>query len=94
MGQINSYKDLLVWRKAIDISVEVYRLTGKYFPKEEIFGLTSQVRRAANSISLNIAEGHGKHTTKNFVNYLVTAFTSNNEIESGFILANKLNFIS
>ena len=57
MNKINSYKDLLVWQKAIDISFEVYRLTRLHFPNDEIFGLTSQVRRAANSISLNIAEG-------------------------------------
>jgi four helix bundle protein len=94
MSVIKSYKDLLVWQKAIDISVEVYRLTKDHFPADEIFGLTSQVRRAANSISLNIAEGHGKHTSKSFANYLNTAFTSSNEVESGFILACRLGFLS
>jgi four helix bundle protein len=93
MNKINSYKDLLVWQKAIDISFEVYRLTRLHFPNDEIFGLTSQVRRAANSISLNIAEGYGKHTTKNYINFLVTAYSSNNELESGFILAEKLEFV-
>jgi four helix bundle protein len=93
MTKINSYKDLLVWQKAIEISVEVYRLTREYFPKDEIFGLTSQVRRAANSVSLNIAEGYGKHTTKNYVNYLANSYASNNEVETGFILAVKLEFL-
>ncbi len=93
MDKISSFKDLLVWQKAIDISVEVYRLTRLHFPKDEIFGLTSQLRRAANSISLNIAEGYGKHATKNYINYLVTAYASNNELESGFILAEKLEFV-
>ncbi|MEI6881508.1 MAG: four helix bundle protein [Bacteroidota bacterium] len=93
MNKINSYKDLLVWQKAIDISFEVYRLTRLHFPNDEIFGLTSQVRRAANSISLNIAEGYGKLTTKNYINFLVTAYSSNNELESGFILAEKLEFV-
>ena len=93
MNKINSYKDLLVWQKAIDISFEVYRLTRLHFPNDEIFGLTSQVRRAANSISLNIAEGYGKYTTKNYINFLVTAYSSNNELESGFILAEKLEFV-
>lgn len=94
MSEIKSFKDLLVWQKATDISVEVYRLTRKHFPSDEIFGLTSQVRRASNSISLNIAEGHGKHTTKNFVNYLNTAFSSKNEVESGFLLAILLGFVT
>ena len=93
MNKISSYKDLLVWQKAIDISVEVYRLTRLHFPNDEIFGLTSQVRRAANSIQLNIAEGYGKHTTKKYINFLVTAYSSNNELESGFILAEKLEFV-
>jgi four helix bundle protein len=93
MSEIKSFRELLVWQKAIDISVEVYSLTRKYFPADELFGLTNQVRRASNSISLNIAEGHGKHTTKNFVNYLNTAFSSKNEVESGFLLAVRLEFI-
>jgi four helix bundle protein len=93
MSEIKSFKDLLVWQKATDISVEVYSLTRKLFPSDEIFGLTSQVRRASNSISLNIAEGHGKHTTKNFVHYLNTAFSSKNEVESGFLLAIRLDFL-
>ncbi len=61
--KVNSYKDLLVWQKAIDISVEVYKVTAD-FPLTEIYGLTNQVRRASNSISLNIAEGFGRKSTK------------------------------
>ncbi len=93
MNKILTYKDLLVWQKAMDISVEVYRITGAFFPKEEIFGLTSQVRRAANSISLNIAEGHGTQSTANFLKYLGISLASKNELESGIILAVRLNFI-
>ena len=78
----------------MDISVEVYRLTNTYFPKNEVFGITSQVRRAANSISLNIAEGHGTQTTKNFISYLSISMGSRNELESGFLLAIRLDFVN
>lgn len=81
MNKITSYKDLLVWQKAVDISVEVYKLTNSFSPKDEIFGLTSQVRKAANSILLNIAEGHGKNSTKHFLSYLITAYGSNSEFK-------------
>lgn len=94
MSGIQSYQDLFVWQKAIEIAVEVYSLTRQHFPSDEIFGLTSQMRRAANSISLNIAEGQGKHTTKNFVNYLNIAYSSRSEVESGFLLAIKLEFVT
>jgi len=92
MGQINSFEDLLVWQKAIEISVEVYRITGK-FPKEEIFGITSQLRRASNSISLNISEGSVK-STATFILQLTNARGSAVEVLSGFILSEKLGFIT
>lgn len=81
MNKINSYKDLIIWQKGLQIAIEVYKLT-RQFPKEEIFGLTSQVRRAANSITLNIAEGFGRHTTKSYINYLVNTRSTLNEVES------------
>ncbi|MEP7264682.1 MAG: four helix bundle protein [Bacteroidota bacterium] len=89
MTSIKSYRDLLVWQKAIQISVEVYKIT-KMFPSEELFGLTNQIRRASNSISLNIAEGYGRHTTKSYVNYLVTSRATLYEVESGMFLAKEL----
>lgn len=92
MSKINSFEDLVVWQKAIDLSVAVYRLSSK-FPKEEIFGLTSQIRRASNSISLNISEGSVK-STKTFVNQLSTAHGSASEVLSAAILANKLEYIA
>ncbi|MBC7862915.1 MAG: four helix bundle protein [Bacteroidia bacterium] len=92
MSKINSYKDLIVWQRAIDIAVEVYKITKK-FPSDEIFGLTSQVRRASYSVSLNIAEGHGRNTTKSFLNFLRIAKGSLDELESGFILATRLEFV-
>jgi four helix bundle protein len=90
--KINSYKDLIVWKKAIELATEVYKLTAK-FPKDEIYSLTSQVKRAACSVSLNIAEGHGRGTTKNYVSFLYIAQGSLRETESALILAIELNFI-
>lgn len=90
--KLNSYKDLLVWQRAIEISVELYKITAS-FPGYEIYGLTNQVRRSANSISLNIAEGYAKSTTKSYINFLNIAQGSLNELESGLILSTKLGFI-
>jgi len=92
MNKINSFEDLIVWQKAIDLSVKIYKSSGK-FPKEEIFGLVSQIRRASNSISLNIAEGSVK-STKTFINQLTIANGSAAEVLSASILANRLEFLS
>ncbi|MBI3520238.1 MAG: four helix bundle protein [Bacteroidetes bacterium] len=92
MGKINSFEDLLVWQKAINIAVEVYKLTSK-FPKEEVFGLTSQLRRASTSISLNISEGSVK-STATFILQLGHAKGSSGELLSGFILSQKLGFVT
>ena len=90
--KVNSFKDLKVWQKAMDISVEVYQLTAG-FPIQEIYGLTNQIRRASNSVSLNIAEGHGRNSTKSYINFLNIASGSLNELESGLILSVRLNFM-
>lgn len=92
MASIKSYKDLIIWQKAIDLAVEIYKVTS-CFPKEEVYGLTSQIRRAANSVSLNIAEGYGRNTTKNYINALYIAQGSLQETESGLILATRLGFL-
>jgi len=89
---INSFEDLIVWQKAIDLSAAVYKLSSK-FPQSEIFGLTSQIKRAANSTSLNIAEGSVR-STKTFITQPGTARGSAAEVLSAAILANKLEFIS
>lgn len=91
-SSINTYKDLIIWQKAIDLSVMVYELSSG-FPKEETFGMTSQIRRAVCSISLNIAEGYGRNTTKNYINSLYIAQGSLREVESAIILSTKLGFI-
>jgi four helix bundle protein len=92
MNKITSFEDLVVWQKAIKLSVEIYKLTSK-FPKEEMFGLTSQVRRASNSISLNISEGSVR-TTKMYINQLIIANGSASEVLSGSILAREPGFLN
>jgi len=79
--------------KAHHFTVEVYRLT-KSFPKEEIYGLTSQFRRAASSIPANIAEGCGKNTNNDFANFLNISLGSSNEAEYFILLAKDLNYLS
>lgn len=91
--KINSFKDLLVWQKAMDISVELYKLTAN-FPQYEVHGLTNQIRRASNSISLNIAEGHGQRSTKSYINHLNISRGSLSELESGLLLGIRLGFTS
>jgi four helix bundle protein len=67
--KIESYKDLIVWQKGIELVNEIYVLT-KMFPKEEMFGLTNQMRRAAVSIPANIAEGWGRNSTKSYIQFV------------------------
>ncbi len=76
-----SFKDLIVWQKAKDLAVEVYKLT-ENFPKEELYGLTSQMRRAAISISSNIAESYHRFHKREKRQFLAIAFGSGSELES------------
>lgn len=93
MEKIISYENLIVWQKSIDLVEEIYKLTHK-FPKEEIYGLTSQMRRAAVSISSNIAEGSRRGTRKDFRNFLYNAFASGAELETQIKICKRLSFIS
>jgi four helix bundle protein len=90
---IKSYRDLLVWPKAIDFVVEAYRATA-IFPKSETYGLVSQIRRAATSIPANIAEGYGRGSRKEYVQFLVIAQGSLKEVETHFIVAEKLSYLT
>ncbi len=92
MAIVNSYKDLIVWQKSVDLTVEIYKLSTQ-FPKEEVYGLTSQIRRASCSISLNIAEGFGRNTTKSYVSFLYIAEGSLREVEAAIILSTRLGFV-
>jgi len=86
---IHSYKDLIVWQRSIELIVAVYILT-EHFPREEIYGLTSQMRRAAISIASNIAEGRARGTKKDFVQFLRISFASGAELETQITAAKLL----
>lgn len=90
---IKSHKDLIVWQKGVDLVLTVYQLT-KGFPREEVYGLTSQVRRAAISIPSNIAEGRSRGTRKDFSQFLRIALGSGSELETQLLLAKRLSFIT
>ncbi|MFZ1962395.1 MAG: four helix bundle protein [Roseiarcus sp.] len=85
-ARINSYRDLRVWQEAMAVASACYVLT-KAFPKEEIYGMTAQVRRAAASIAANVAEGHGRESTGSFVQFLRVSQGSLKELETHLLLA-------
>ncbi len=89
MSTFNDYRDLEVWQKAMQIVKEVYTLT-RSFPKEELYGLTSQIRRAAHSIPANIAEGWGRRYTAEFIQFLRQANGSRVELETHLLLASEV----
>jgi four helix bundle protein len=89
---IRSYKDLQVWQKAIQIVKKLYIIT-KEFPKEEIYSLTSQMRRAAVSIPSNIAEGKSRQSIKEYIQFLYIALGSISELETLIVISKELNYI-
>ncbi|MBI5030459.1 MAG: four helix bundle protein [Chloroflexi bacterium] len=88
---MHNYKELKVWQKGMDLVVTVYKLT-RTFPKDELFGLTSQLRRAAVSISLNIAEGAGRETDIEFARFLDIALGSTYESIVALSIAQRLGY--
>lgn len=90
---MQNYKELKVWEKSHQLVLEVYRITAS-FPKEEIFGITSQVRRAVASIPANIAEGCGKSTKLDFAKFLNISLGSANETDYFLLLCKDLKYIS
>ena len=90
---IQSYKELEVWKKSMDLVEICYKITND-FPKEELYGLTNQIRRAAVSIPSNIAEGQSRWSTKEFLRFLSIAKGSLSELETQLIVAQRLNYIS
>lgn len=91
-ANISSYRDLVVWQKAIDLAVSAYQETTD-FPREELYGLTSQIRRAAASVAANIAEGYGRESAGAYVQFLRTAQGSLKEFETHIILAGRVEII-
>ncbi len=90
--KINSYKELIVWQKSMDLSRKIYILT-KSFPKEELYGITSQIRRSSVSIPSNIAEGYARKSRKEYIQFYSIAYGSVSELETQLILARDFGYI-
>ena len=88
---INSFRDLRVWQSGMELVVQVYRLT-QSFPREEQYGLTSQMRRAAVSVPSNIAEGHARESSKEYLNHLSIVQGSLAELQTQIEIAGLLDF--
>ena len=91
--KLRSYRDLIVWQKAFELSLLIYKLT-KSFPKEEMYGLISQIRRCTISIPSNIAEGYTRHRKLEYVQFLQIAFASGAELETQLLIAKELDYVS
>jgi four helix bundle protein len=89
----HEYRKLKIWQKSMDLSVLIYKTTGQ-FPKDEIYALVSQLKRAVVSIPSNIAEGSGRNTDKEFIQFLFIAYGSSCELDTQIELSKRLNFIS
>ena len=89
--RIRTFKDLLVWQKAMDLSVEVYRLT-KNYPSHERCGLTAETRKTSRSVPNNIAEGHKRRSTAEYIRCLGIAAGSAGELETLLLLASRLGY--
>lgn len=89
---MNNYKDLILWQKSVDLAVSIYNVT-QHFPKEEQYGLISQIRRSSVSIPSNLAEGAGRNTTKDFNNFLGISYGSSCELDTQLIIANRVGFL-
>ena len=90
---MNDYKKLNVWEDSIELTIDIYKTT-EQFPQKEIYGLCSQINRAAVSVAANISEGAGRNTAKDFNHFLSIAYGSLCELETLLIISQRLNFIS
>ena len=88
----HNFKELKIWKAAIRLTKEIYKIT-RDFPKEEIYGLTSQIRRSAVSVPSNIAEGCGRNTDKQLVNFLNISMGSLCELETQLIISKELGYL-
>ncbi len=91
-AKINSYRDLLVWQRSMDLAEQCYIAT-KEFPREETYGLTSQIRRCAVSIAANIAEGYGRDSSGAYIQFLKIAQGSVKELETHVILSRRVGIL-
>ncbi len=92
MGNAKGYRDLIVWQRAVKFVVEIYRATAK-FPREEMYGITSQIRRSAVSIPSNIAEGQARNSPRAFASHLNIALDSSAELETQLTIANRIGYL-
>src|ERR1700691_3317068 len=88
---VHSYRELIIWQRAIQVCVAIYRIT-KSFPREEIYGLTNQLRRASVSVPSDIAEGYGRLSRDQFRYFLGVARGSNLELQTQLVIARELGF--
>jgi four helix bundle protein len=93
MSKINHFTQLIAWEKNHKLTLKIYQKT-KFFPKEEIFGLISQLRRSASSVTANIAEGYGRFHTKDRIRFYIQARGSSAEVQNHLILAHDLGYLS
>jgi four helix bundle protein len=91
-GSIRSYRDLRVWQMGMDLAEHCYLVT-QGFPQAEVYGLTSQLRRAAVSVPANIAEGYGREYRKEYIHFLRVAQGSLKELETHLILASRIGYL-
>jgi len=89
---VHNFRELIVWKKSIELSTRVYQLT-KTFPSSELYALTSQMQRAVVSIAANIAEGAGRATDKDFAHFLSIALGSAYELETELVLAHNFGYV-
>jgi len=89
---VQNYRELIAWQKAMELAEAVYQVT-KAFPRDETYGLASQLRRAAVSIPSNVAEGQGRRSTKEFAHFLGVAYGSLQETETQIVLASRLGYL-
>jgi len=89
--EIRSYRDLKVWQLGMDLAETCYRVTRR-FPKDELYGMTAQIRRAATSVPANIAEGHGRNSRGDYAHFLRIAQGSLKELETHTLLSQRVGF--
>ena len=91
--KVRNYQELIVWQRAMDLVESVYKAS-RDFPREELYSLTSQIRRAAVSVPSNIAEGQGRRTTSDFLRHLSIACGSLREVETQLLIAERLSYLT
>lgn len=93
MATINSYRDLLIWQKSMTLVTEIYKITSS-FPKEEIYGITSQIRRSSVSVPSNITEGYGRNSTGDYKRFLHISLGSLYELQTQIEICFRLKYLN